>query len=373
MALPAHIHRIRKNEFILVSEQNAKTLKVTYHVVRVKKVLDESVLGTLIRDSHKRDQSVEIQLRDVVANLGETPPPIKIAGTDLEEYFPFETEHKQFGQLWWSFDPADNEDAVKRVHRSFSATYEWLKANGLEDITQLPIHYEIGHKVQKMMGCYWNSGGGRLAKKEGVLRFNPNHPEAENVESTVGRGYLTSHEIAHVIDTELLFDKPKHRARWIDLYQETVSPLEIPAETCDALLEKMLVCESLKDFRAAIKGEEDDKEAVKAIFEHIHKTHNLGAYDVETLMRAGQAGSIREVWPQPNHTIVLERKPIISDYSLKNVRELFAESLSYGACGKKLPKKVTELSERALELARKNLPLVLQGIKDAVNDENKGE
>lgn len=356
--LAPHISRIKKGEFVLSSTLHPKTQKPQYSVTKVSKVLDESILGYTVKDSHIRKVQVEVSLRDIHVNLGLEPPPMAFGPANFDAYFRHRTEHPTFGSLHWSWEP--DEAAQKRVNSSFSATYAWLKANGLQRITDLPIVYEIHHRTTKHVGRY--SPSSDFAKKPGLIRFSPMHPSLESISAS---SYVVSHEIGHLIEFQLLDQYPKTRAKWLALYHDTVGPLDVSADVCADLYSRLIASSNMREFRQSVQKDEELLEPAKAIFEHLKRTRYLHPFDIETMLLAGTESQLKAVWPHPAKVLTVARKPLVSDYSTESPHELFAESFAFLVAGKKLPAAVTDLMERSLNYARKRLPVLLDEIDQA--------
>lgn len=354
--------KIKKGDLILATLRADKEGgKETQVVVQITKVLESSVLGFLVRKSHFNQIQVEIQHADICFNMGPTPPNITVAGVNFDERFTHQTEHKRWGTLHWSFDPDAEEGVKERVHKAYSITYAFLKENGLASITELPLIHEIHHKaVGKWVGRY--TGSTNLAHLPGVVRFTPLHPKSESIEHP---GYTVAHEIGHVIEAQLLHTSPKLRAKWLALYDETVSPVHIDKDILADLLEKLKASENLKGYRAAVATDESLMEPAKEIFIYLKRAHGLFPHDVGAFLEAETPEALDHYWPKSSACFTQRLTPSVSQYATKNVRELFAEAFAFKVCGKKLPKAVSELMDASLQRALKQLPRVLQDIADS--------
>lgn len=352
-----HTSNVKKNDIIYaISTDEAG--KESSNVVRVTKALESSYIGVSLKTAHHKEQTVEIQKDAVRINLGPTPPDIKIGDCNLAENFTVhQTEHSFFGAINWSFVPDD--DVAKRVHKAYTGTAKFLTANGLSTLAQLPVIHEVYHKVTKYAGRYKSSRD--LSKTPGFLRISPLHEKLSLEQSS----YITAHEIGHVIDLQLLIKRPKLRAKWIDLYHETLAPIVVDKETRADLLAKLKESASLFDFKALIRADEDQVEAAKAIFAYINKAHGLRPFDIDVILLAESSDSLDAYWPTSSSCFTRKLTPSVSEYATVNVHELFAESFAFYVAGAKLPKAITALMEESLQKAARTLPLVIKDMEDA--------
>lgn len=350
-----HIKGIKKGDTIYAVHQDDDG-KVSKHVAVVKKVLESSYIALPIKTAHYNSTTVELQHDDVQFNLGPGGHDFKIADTNLAENFTLHTtEHPSFGRLNWSFKP--EEEVEKKVHKAYSGTAKFLKANGLEGVFELPIIYEVYHKLTKYAGYYKSSKN--LAQKPGFLRFSPLH-EGMSIEHSM---YVAAHEVGHVIHSQVLTKRPKLLAKWIEMYQETVAPLNIDKELLVEMRDMLKSAESLTQYRAQLKSDDAKVEANKAVFDYLNKAHGLRPFDVEVILLAEGAAKIDAYWPKSSACFTRQLKPSVSEYATKNVNELFAESFAFYACDHKLPRAIKDLMEESIQKAAKSLPNLIKDIE----------
>lgn len=352
-----HTANVKKQDIIYaISTDEAG--KESSNVVKVTKVLESSYIGVAVKTAHHTAQTVEIQKDAVRINLGPNPPDIKVGDCNLAENFTVhQTEHSFFGAINWSFVPED--EVEKRVHKAYTGTAKFLNANGLGDLSRLPIIHEVYHKITKYAGRYKSSRD--LAKNSGFMRFCPLHEKPSLEHSS----YVAAHEVGHVIDLQLLVKRPKLRAKWIELYHETLAPITVDKDTRAELLSKLKESASLSDFKALIRTDEDQLEAAKAIFAYINKAHGLRPFDIDVILLAENAESLEAYWPKSSSCFTRKLTPSVSEYATVNVHELFAESFAFYVAGVKLPKAITSLMEESLQKASRTMPLVIKDMEDA--------
>lgn len=350
-----------------VPDADSKSAKAKEHVVRVTKVLEDSVLGYLVQRAHLERKQVEIDARHVRINLGPNPPGIRVGSVNLSEVFFHTTEHPYWGTFHWSFEP--EEDALKRVHQSFSAVRNWLKENGLGAFNQLPLAFEIYHKSTKHVGHYRHPGA--FPKHPGVIRLCP---LTKSQESIVGHtAYIVGHEIAHAIDYILLHNRPKLQSRWLDLFYETLGPDPVEKDMLEHLLGILKGVNSVKEFRAAVAPEEDQKHSADSVLEYLSRAYHLKTFDIDCMMIAGDLDRIDKYWPTGESCFLKNLRPVVSEYATENPRELIAEAFAFYMCGAKLPKAVRELVEVSIQAAVKALPKVLESLSEGDTDSVRSE
>lgn len=353
-----HISNIKKGDTIY-AVHTADDGKESKHVVRVTKVLESSILGNEVKTAHYRAGHIEIQKSDICFNLGPGEHDFKLADTTLSEDFTrHTTEHEFFGRINWSFVP---EEAVeKQVMKAYNLTAKFLKANALEGIRDLPVVQEVYHKAKKYAGYYKSSKN--LGKAPGFMRFSPTHKTLESISAS---SYVVAHEVGHIIDIQVLAKRPKLKAKWLELYHETVSPVYADKDTLKELLESLKASENLSAFRAQVKSDEEKLEIVKAIFDYLKRAHGLSAFDVDVILLAEDPAKLDQYWPRSSSCFTRSLKPSVSQYATENVKELFAESFAFYVAGMKLPKAVKDLMEESLQRAAKSLPILLKEIEDS--------
>lgn len=356
MAFPAHIANVRKRDYILVTRPTPSGKPVSFMLKVTGVSNDETeVTGNIVKHGHYKLQSMSVNAEEIRANFGKEPPPVTVAGTDLEERFDvFSVDHDQAGTLHFSFKPSEEQQS--RILKGYDLALKWYTQNGLSRIVDVPTIHEVTHVPKKYIGCVFASKD--LRKQPTRMQFSPAHTECADMKSLL---YVVAHEYAHIVDLNILAESPKLRARWLDAYTQTVSPIELDPEANKVLRDKFIAAESPKDFRGSL--EEEEKEALKEVLLVLKRSRGLSWFDLCCIHAAESEDSIKRVWPNARNCVAGNLTPSVSEYATKNVRELFAEAFAFRALGRKLPKEIDKLVDASMARAVKALPTLLHGLK----------
>lgn len=353
--LRSHILSVNPGDYVLASlgednEGNDSDLVV----LRCEKVNKSKMLGIAANTYHwKRDQFV-VMLDRVVSNLGNRPIKLTVAATNLYEVFDKRVEHHPvFGAVNFSYEP--NDEDVTHLMKGYSKAYKWLKEHGLADLVQLPMVHEVTHIKRRYVGQVKTSTQPSVAKPT-FVRFCTAH---EMISQELGLFYVVMHELAHVIDLDVLLNRsPKLTAAWLDMFERTVKAEEISEGDVNELFERLIEAPDFKSFRTSLTDE--DAEVMKIIASVLSRTRSVSLRDLAHIKEAGDEKLLNRLWPVAHQCVGSRKKPVVSDYATKNVRELFAESVAFYAIERKLPKEIVSLVEASLSRAAKLLPHAIE-------------
>lgn len=303
------------------------------------------VSGVMCHDEHVagKKQSIEVPKKDLLVNLGADPQHGKVYGVDVSNLFRGKNHHDYFGPIHWFYTP---EKALgKELMLAFDRVHKLLKHNQLDFVIDpesciwevLPFHGE------KYAGMYRRMKN--PVKSPHRLQIRPEiMPSGE-------WKYVIVHELAHHLDFEHA-TSPKLRAAWIRLFNTSIKLTTIKKDKSSELLENLLSGEERpSEFRGTLSDE--DSLIYRWILRTIQKDAALSVKELDILFEADSKDDIRSVWPL--RTIPhKELEPVISEYACKNVRECFAEAVSYHLTGKKLPANVVKLLEKTFSYCRMN-------------------
>ena len=328
---------INKGDYLVASSDKKKPL-----LLKVSSVEDNIVSGSLCKDYHIKNlrQFVEIQVKDILVNLGTDPSPGIVYNNNVTDIYRGCKEHEEFGPLYW-FYKADKQ-VIKDVMKGFDRTYKTLSKVGLEFLAHEPdTIWEIQkYHNEKYAGRYCHN------PKEGGISKLQIKPEIIPATEYV---YVIVHELAHRLHYKYVKSK-KINASWIKLYNTSIKVTNINKSESEQLLEALLGGEMRpSDFKGQL--EEDQALSFKWITRYINSNHGISIKELDYLFDADERDEIRLLWP----TRSIPKKdlaPIISEYATKNYKETLAESLAYYLTGKKLPKPIVKLIERTISYAK---------------------
>lgn len=356
--LPRHIGRLRADDIVGYRPAHDGDRIPKAILARVLSVDGNSTVLRHCNEEHHSTVTAEVKVNQILFNLGKTPSNLTLLGVDTNALYQETVDVPTFGPIHWLTKPS-SEDLPKKVHSAAKRTASWLKENGLRGILDLNIVVEVRPKHGKYAGCYRYSKD--LNDKPGIVTLFPDNREGASIDSL---DYVFAHELGHLIDLQLLRNYPKHRAAWVSLYEETVTPKVPDAEWLDWVFDKLAASADFGTWRKACAEEEEGAATFKLVLAYWKRTSRLSSYDIDALLQAEEHAAIAKRKPKHSQLADAKLAPLVSEYACKNVKELFAESFAFYVCDKKLPSKVTALIERALPLAAKALAKELSSVKD---------
>lgn len=332
----------------VVATAEAKETKTKFYLVKVTKIDADSLYGFIETDNPagpNRD-TTDVSAGNVLLNLGPKPRPGKVYGVDTGHIWLKTFEHEFWGPVH-VFTRMDAE-TLNLVRKGLDSTAHIIKKLKLERYVD-HIHTELREAKGKWAGMYNHA-------KEGPSRIW--YAPEKAMGSLDAMKNVILHEFGHVLRYNGLTNNGV-RASWLKLYNRSVAKNIVDKKTLrtyfqDLSIEynndpEMRLNEALK----AIGPEEEDQKNLRAVLKWFKDIHRLGPKDLEILMSAGQLDHLEKLWPSSSID-VSKLDPLVSEYALKSVEELFAESFALYATGVKLPERVTKLLERSLSIIRQN-------------------
>jgi hypothetical protein len=282
--------------------------------------------------------TMTVDVKDVVVVLGPTPHPGKVYGADVTNLFRARKDHDDFGPIHFFYKP--EKEIVKDLWISMSKVSKRLDKHGLGFLLQ-DIMWEVQRfNGEKYAGCYISSRNEKVPVR---IQFRP-----ESVPATE-YAYVLLHELGHHLHLEFIKSK-KLNAYWLKLFNTSIKVVSVRKDLSKQLLERLLDQDAVpSDFKRDL--DEEEALAFKWIIRTISTVSALSIKDLDTLFEAGFKDEVAKVWPVRN----IPRKelaPVISEYSTKNVKELFAEVFAFHMTGKKLPDAVVRLLEKSISYAK---------------------
>jgi hypothetical protein len=345
---------IKPGDYIVGRELTSKTdpSKIKHFVICVTAVDPDSVMGWLERDDPRgprRDQ-LEVQSKQIVLNLGPKPTPGKVYGCDVGRLWVKTFEHPFWGPI--HFYTKLDKDCVLMLRKALDSTAKTVEKLKLESYVDL-FHTEIRAKSGKYAGMYLHS------KEEGQCRvwYAPEWAQ----QSMPTMQYVILHEFGHVLRYHGLTDT-RLRSKWLKLYNRSVAKNIVDKSTLKGYLKSIVSMHGQDEnasFQECVRNitseSEDDQRNMRAVLKWFRDIHRLSPKDLEVLWSADQVEHIEKLWPT-DHLDISKLDPLVSEYALKNVEELWAESFAMYANKTKLPQKVVTLLEHSLSVVRDNAP-----------------
>jgi hypothetical protein len=333
-----------KGDYVIGQTVDGKTNKpFLFKVTGIHKGI---VTGNLEKDTHIQTlrSTVEVPAKDIIAVLlGDEPHPGKAYGCDTTMIYRGRKTHEHFGALTWFYKP--ETEVGERVVKAFDKVYKILKQQRLEFTLQPEscVWEILPYTGEKYAGMYKRS----RKPEDNPHRFQMRPECMQPTDYT----YVIAHEWAHHLHSEFATGK-KLNAAWVRLYNTSIKVEDIPKEKSQELLTSLLDQQDLpSDFRGQL--DEDDAIAFKWIVKAIQQQHKISIKELDLLFDAEFKDDIKALWPISGVS-KSDLEPVVSEYATKNVRELFADSVSFYLIGKSLPKTVTALVEKTLSYARSN-------------------
>jgi hypothetical protein len=328
---------------------------------KVTAVNDKAVNVRLEKDVHIKTSVIEVPKKMIKVNFGPTPHPGKAYGVDLGNIYLKSFEHEFWGPI--HFFTKLRPDLLKMLRNSLDRTAKIVDRLKLEHYTGA-FDTQIRAKQGKWAGKFL------FRPKDGhhSVWYAPEwSPTPESLD------YVVLHEFGHVLRYLGLTNK-KYRAKWLELFHETVAPqiieykdlkairkeLESLASDEDVSLKKALyIVANGENDEESPNDDEEQKHKIKILLRWFKQIHHLSPTDLGTIWDADKFDQIAKLWP----TMSIDSsklKPLVSEYATVSSEELFAEAFAFYATKKKLPGRVETALEKSLSVIRDNTPEIKQ-------------
>lgn len=340
--------KTQENDYVICRSVDNANKNFLGQVIKVRK---DGFVVTEEKDRHFNPNNIEVENDQLVLNLGEKPPKGKILGFDTENLYRKSKEHPIWGSIHY-FRPM-HKQLGSSLSVALDKTGDRLVSLGFEKLFDKFV-FEVRAHHGQYSGMYIYVHG---EKKPSRLQLNLKDDHASEM------AYILYHEFGHAIRKHCL-NTPGVHASWTKLFRTTVQSKPIEASTFKRLLKAIVSVdpEVAKGYTTAElinSTEEDDILAFRMAVRHMTSVYHITIRDFRSLVTAGKFDLIESIWPD-TRIEVDDLKPLISEYSTKNVEELFAEAFAFRMVGKKIPKVAADLLEKSLTRAKdfaKNLDI----------------
>lgn len=269
-----------------------------------------------------KEETMEFQLKEVVANLGNSPTPGSAYNVKVEPL----REHLE--AKWFDEVKVYHPLNDKRRARMKGYMQDFTKKLEKKRLPEIPTTLELRTQSGTMMGFYKYR-----PKAETDLMCIKLDDELSDME------YRFAHEYAHGLWYRHF--TAQMRMAWINLFHSAVAVTAYTNKELKNLLDDL---KTNGDLRAFMKDNPDDLPVLRAILKHIKVTHAMERSHFELAMTLGQ--DIDQYWPSAVE--LGEKNQLVSKYAMKSPEELWAESFSLQFIGKKLPSKIEVLRDKCM-------------------------
>jgi hypothetical protein len=322
-----------ESDDVLVVKHGTKTIYGTY--IGRDRILRED--GVEKDDADSEEMQVSFKPADVLANLGKKPNVGSVYGLKIEPFIrklqiPF------FGEVRVYRENVTKEN-VDMLKSCAEAIEKIFKKHRITKWLDHLSHTELRSKKGKYAGSYTCRRSKDDPKVDSIALNNIPLDDRTYLE------YVLIHECTHGVWFRQVPDHLK--AKWSKLYSKRIERKSYDQSDLRDLLHNIKGYDgSIHNF---IKEMADDtqRQLLKEIYSYIKRVHKLDRGDVDTLVE-NDRDALETIWPE-HQDISNETNDVGSEYALTNVREFFAETMTFHLLGRKLPKDVTKGCEATLQ------------------------
>jgi len=311
-------------------------------LIRVSKVVGRNLIGVMEVERHRNASTVEVPASSVMMNLGSDPLPGHVYGYDLSYIYRRSVEVPYIGDvgLFCKVKKEEYESFCNGVVE----LRKKLKSVGLAKLLDEQIDYEV---VSKSYAGKW-AGMYSCAKAEGsVPKIQITLDTGRLQESSLALySYVLAHEIGHHVHFKYVKPHSGIDARWVSAYQRTVRPAVVPETEVSELLKKLLQHRSVSGLKSDL--EEERLPRLQKVLKEVRSSSGLSTREIDLLLSSDEDEQVRSAWLGSGVSLSTKH-PSVSEYALKNYKELFAESFAFYVLGHTLPKSVSKLIDASLQ------------------------
>lgn len=322
-----------ESDDVLVVKFGTKTIYGTY--IGRDRILRED--GVEKDDADSDEMQVSFKPADVLANLGKKPNVGSVYGLKIEPFIrklqiPFFGEVRVYRENFTK----ENVDVLKSCAE---AVEKLFKKNRLTKWLDNLSHVELRSKKGKYAGSFTCRRSKDDPKVDSISLNNIPFDDRTYLE------YVLIHECTHGVWFRQVPDHLK--AKWSKLYTKRIERKSYDQSDLRDLLQ------SIKGYDGSINNfskemaDDAQRHLLKEIYSYIKRVHKLDRGDVDTLVE-NDRDALESIWPE-HQDISNQTNDVGSEYALTNVREFFAETMTFHLLGRKLPKDVTKGCEATLQ------------------------
>lgn len=315
---------IQKDSYIIVRQGTKHHLCLAINPERNRAVIDR----TLADEEH---QTIEYDEQTLIANLGTNPKPGGNAfGVKINPYI--SSVDSKYGPMHFFRVLEDLEK--KALKSALRRTYEKMLDNNLNIFPLGSLKFFP--KRGKYAGCY-HIKRSMSEFTDGIDLFPDTFSDRAYNE------YVLYHEYAHAVWFRMV--PAAYKARWIKLYHKRLELNSILKDRLESMLGELI--EFTGTFKEFYKELEDQDSLVfREVLSHYKRYHKLDGRSLEILY-IEDSEKFASMWPK--RTTIVESRPDLSEYSMMNPDEFFAEAFAFHMTEKHMPKDITKAMEKTLK------------------------
>jgi hypothetical protein len=313
---------------------------------------DGIVQGRWELDPHLKPVAVESPLENCLVNLGPSPRPGTVYGKDLSFLYRKSVQVPDYGDM--HIFTSISKEIRSAFKTGASEVASLLKKHGIAEILNSGIVWQLVSKktAGNYAGWYQPSKLTKDGEASRPARISLTLDEETLKSSSIDNySYVIAHELGHAVHLQTVKRIEGLDEKWLRLYTDTVTPVKVPQSEVLKMRDELISSGApFSGFRSTL--EEEKLDTFKVIVNEIRRTSRLSLRELDTLTQSEDAGDhIRRVWPASS-VYLSKLSPLLTQYSLKNYHELFAETFAFYLLGKKLPSELSKLMERTLSKVR---------------------
>lgn len=315
-------------------------------LLRVTKVMADTLFAVVEETRYRTGVTVEVPVSSVVLNLGQKPPPGKAYGYDLSHIFKFRREVAPFGDFL--FFTGVTKSQLENLRSGAAEVAKALRKQKLEFMLDAPIDFHVVSKefAGKWAGMYHHAKDVSKHNHKIEITLDNSRLESSSINSYA---YVLAHELGHALHFGWVKPNSKADAAWVRAYTKTVCPIEIPSSQVKGFLETLLRTGSVEAAKSEIS--EDEVPVWKRVLTEVRTSSGLTPREINLLLEAERPKSVRAAWPLTG-LMRHELHPSVTQYALKNYRELFAETFAFWLLGRDIPEDLEALMVKSAQYAR---------------------
>lgn len=344
---------MQPNDLVLVKpparEDGGKVKPVLIRVSKIVSGSPQRAFGYVEKLLPRQQSTVEFPVTDVVMNLGSDPFPGTVHGYNLHYRYRRTVEIEHLGEVYLFCKVAKEE--IKELRSAAEAVFKKLHAKKLNFLLNGDTDFEIVSKeyAGKWAGMYSHSKDPEKHPHRIQVTLDKKRLEESSITTYA---YVLAHELGHALHFQYVKRNPKADAAWVRAYTETVTPVQVEKTTIKAFLNTLLSTGSVGGARGEIG--EDELPMFRRVLREVQASAGLSARELDLLLSAERQDAVEAAWPKSG-LMHPEMHPSITQYALKNYKELFAETFAFWLLGKKIPANLLELMEKSATMSRRLL------------------
>ncbi len=324
---------IKDDDYIIADYRGKPTLMLVLSAKTGRCVLEKTIISD-------EPEHTTVKSEQVHCNLGSEPLTGKAFGIDVMPFVKT-IETKKYGPIH-VFRKLEKGE-ISSLKKAMDSVYEKFKSKA--NVGFLPLYQT---RLEPKKGKY---AGSYKFHQKGLESFDVVKLHPETFSDAEYNKYLVAHEWSHGLWYRSV--QMQTRVKWLKLYQKRLTLSTISTEELQGLCADVVAYEGNLTEYAKEVGDDQTKLIIKEVLAYFKKHHHMDSKTVDLLLQEDSA-KLTELWP--TSAKLTEERPDISEYSLKNVEEFFAEAFANYILGKMLPKDV----QKGIDFTVKRLGFITQ-------------